>query len=95
MKITKLLAVLLSLALFAVACGSDSASDTDAGSDAASSDSDAAPAASSSAALDIDAILRNNDAYHAVDAAGDLIKIPATGTNVADIQIFLRKEDLS
>ncbi len=34
-------------------------------------------------------LLNNNDAYHALQAAGDLIKIGATGTNVADIQIFL------
>ena len=34
-------------------------------------------------------LLNNNDAYHALEAADDLIKIGATGTNVADIQILL------
>ena len=34
--------------------------------------------------------LNNNDSYHALEAAGDLLKIGATGTNVADVQIFLR-----
>ena len=42
------------------------------------------------AGLDIDAILADNDAYRALEAAGDLVKMPATGTNVADIQIFMR-----
>ena len=42
------------------------------------------------AGLDPGALISNNDAYPALDAAGDLIRIPATGTNVADIQVFLR-----
>jgi len=43
------------------------------------------------AGCDVEALLDNNDAYTVLDAAGDLVRIPATGTNVADIQIFLRK----
>ena len=39
--------------------------------------------------LDPAAHLSNNDAYPALDAAGALIKRPPSGTNVADIQIFL------
>lgn len=41
------------------------------------------------AGCDVEALLDNNDAYAVLDAAGDLLRIPATGTNVADIQIFL------
>ena len=33
--------------------------------------------------------LDNNDAYHALDHAGDLLVTGATGTNVADLQILL------
>ncbi len=33
--------------------------------------------------------LAENDAYHALEAAGDLFKTGATGTNVADLQILL------
>jgi glycerate 2-kinase len=39
---------------------------------------------------DIDALLDNNDSYAALDLAGDLLKIPATGTNVADLGIMIR-----
>lgn len=39
--------------------------------------------------LDPAAYLANNDAYPALDAANALIKRPPSGTNVADIQIFL------
>lgn len=39
--------------------------------------------------LDIRAILENNDAYHALKAAGDLIITGPTGTNVNDIAIGL------
>ena len=39
--------------------------------------------------LDPAAHLENNDAYPALDAANALIKRPPSGTNVADIQIFL------
>ena len=41
------------------------------------------------ARMDPSAILDNNDAYHGFEAAGGLIKIGATGTNVADLQILL------
>ena len=41
------------------------------------------------AGLDPAAYLANNDAYPALDAAGALIKRPPSGTNVADIQVFL------
>ena len=34
-------------------------------------------------------LLDNNDAYHALDHAGDLLVTGATGTNVADLQILL------
>ncbi len=44
------------------------------------------------AGMDLDALLDNNDAYRALDAAGALLKVPPTGTNVADIHIFLRKD---
>ena len=33
--------------------------------------------------------LDNNDSYHALENAGDLIDIGATGTNVADLQLFI------
>jgi glycerate 2-kinase len=41
----------------------------------------------------IDAVqcLDNNDAYNGLNAAGALINTGATGTNVADLQIFLKK----
>ncbi len=42
------------------------------------------------AGLDIQALLADNDSYRALDAAGDLIRIETTGTNVADLQLFLR-----
>lgn len=35
------------------------------------------------------ALLDNNDSYHALQAAGDLLFTGATGTNVADLQILL------
>ncbi|MFD0858867.1 glycerate kinase type-2 family protein [Roseovarius aquimarinus] len=40
--------------------------------------------------VDVDAALADNDSYRILGAAGDLLSIGATGTNVADIQIFLR-----
>lgn len=43
------------------------------------------------AGMDLHALLDNNDAYRALNAAGALLQVPPTGTNVADIQIFLRK----
>lgn len=38
---------------------------------------------------DLDALLANNDSYHALDLSGDLIRMAATGTNVADVQVLL------
>jgi hydroxypyruvate reductase len=40
---------------------------------------------------DPDALLANNDSNAALAAAGDLLITGATGTNVADVQIFLRR----
>ena len=37
-----------------------------------------------------EALLENNDSYAALKAAGDLLITEATGTNVADVQVFLR-----
>ncbi|AKI97843.1 glycerate kinase type-2 family protein [Kosmotoga pacifica] len=39
--------------------------------------------------LDIDAFLNNNDAYHALQVIGDLIKTGPTGTNVNDLLLLL------
>ena len=36
-------------------------------------------------------ILANNDSFHGLQAAGDLLIVGDTGTNVADVQIFLRR----
>jgi hydroxypyruvate reductase len=36
-------------------------------------------------------ILANNDSYHALLAAGDLLITGATGTNVADLQVLIRQ----
>lgn len=43
------------------------------------------------AGLDPQAILDNNDSYHGLQAAGDLLTLGGTGTNVADVQLFLRR----
>ena len=40
------------------------------------------------AGLDVADHLARNDAYPALDAAGDLIRMGGTGTNVADLQIL-------
>jgi hydroxypyruvate reductase len=42
--------------------------------------------------LGIDAFqaLSRSDSYHALQASGDLLVTGATGTNVADLQIFLK-----
>ena len=40
------------------------------------------------AGLDPAALLARNDSYHALDEAGDLIRIGGTGTNVADLQVL-------
>ena len=42
-----------------------------------------------SAGYDPRLLLDNNDAYHALNHAGDLLITGATGTNVADLQILL------
>ena len=34
-------------------------------------------------------VLENNDAYHALEACGGLIKTGATGTNVNDLSVLL------
>ncbi len=36
-------------------------------------------------------MLANNDSYHALQAAGDLLMTGATGTNVADLQVLIRR----
>ena len=41
------------------------------------------------AGQDAQALLDNNDSYAALKAAGDLLITPATGTNVADVQVLL------
>ncbi|PLS22565.1 glycerate kinase type-2 family protein [Neptunicoccus cionae] len=43
------------------------------------------------AGLDPHAMLARNDSYHALQAAGDLLVTGGTGTNVADVQLFLRR----
>ncbi len=42
------------------------------------------------AGLDADALLADNDSYRALGAAGDLLMTGGTGTNVADVQVFLK-----
>ncbi|MEE9388769.1 MAG: DUF4147 domain-containing protein [Paracoccaceae bacterium] len=42
------------------------------------------------AGLDPAAVLVNNDSYHGLKAAGDLLITGATGTNVADLQVLIR-----
>jgi glycerate 2-kinase len=39
--------------------------------------------------IEPEALLDNNDSYHALQASGDLLCTGATGTNVADLQILL------
>lgn len=41
--------------------------------------------------IDVTAALAINDSYRVLEAIGGLLKIGATGTNVADIQLFLRR----
>lgn len=43
------------------------------------------------AGLSVADVLANNDSYHGLQAAGDLLMIGGTGTNVADVQVFLRR----
>ncbi len=40
--------------------------------------------------INVSAALLDNDSYRILEAAGDLLKTEATGTNVADVQLFLR-----
>jgi glycerate 2-kinase len=40
--------------------------------------------------IDVTSALRDNDSYTILEAAGDLLKIDPTGTNVADIQLLFR-----
>lgn len=42
------------------------------------------------AGIDVDARLADNDSYPALQASGDLLITGPTGTNVADVQVFLR-----
>ncbi len=42
-----------------------------------------------SAEIDPQALLANNDSYHALKSSQDLLNIGATGTNVADLQVLL------
>ena len=46
-------------------------------------------AALSAAGLSVDAVLQNNDAYHALDTVGGLIRTGPTGTNVNDVAVAL------
>ena len=39
--------------------------------------------------LDAEALLADNDSYHALDACGGLVKTGPTGTNVNDLSILL------
>ena len=41
------------------------------------------------AGVSLKALLDNNDSYAALKASGDLLVTGATGTNVADVQIFI------
>ena len=41
--------------------------------------------------IDIQAVLQNNDSYHALEKLGDLIITGATGTNVNDLSVILIK----
>lgn len=43
------------------------------------------------AGLEPEAVLDRNDSYHGLAAAGDLLQVGGTGTNVADVQVFLRR----
>ena len=72
-------------AVFSV--GSDG---TDGPTDAAGGYADGGTAAAIRAAgLDPEALLRNNDAYHALAACGGLLMTGPTGTNVNDVAVAL------
>ena len=63
---------------------------TDGPTDAAGGYADGATmSALKKAGYEIFDVLRNNDAYHALDAVGGLIKTGATGTNVNDLSVLL------
>jgi glycerate 2-kinase len=47
------------------------------------------PARMRAQGIDPEALLGNNDSYHALEASGDLLITGPTGTNVADLQILL------
>ncbi|MGB0798542.1 MAG: MOFRL family protein [Planktomarina sp.] len=47
-------------------------------------------ARTAAAKINIPQILSDNDSYRALEAADDLLITGATGTNVADIQLFLQ-----
>lgn len=42
------------------------------------------------AGVDTESLLANNDSYAILEASGDLLMTGATGTNVADLQLFIR-----
>ncbi|MCA0044534.1 glycerate kinase type-2 family protein [Celeribacter litoreus] len=44
-----------------------------------------------SVGLSPEEVLKRNDSYHGLQAAGDLLQIGATGTNVADLQVMIRR----
>ena len=39
--------------------------------------------------MDLDASLADNDAYHALDRLGDLVRTGPTDTNVGDLQVLV------
>ena len=45
--------------------------------------------------VDIDASLADNDAYHALDRLGDLVRTGATDTNVGDLQVLVIGQTVS
>lgn len=47
------------------------------------------PARMRAQGIEPEALLDNNDSYHALQTSGDLLFTGATGTNVADLQILL------
>ena len=39
----------------------------------------------------VERVLADNDSFHGLEASGDLFVTGSTGTNVADVQVFLRR----
>ena len=39
----------------------------------------------------VESVLADNDSFHGLEASGDLFVTGSTGTNVADVQVFLRR----